>query len=113
MATYASLTAEQKELIGAHERNFRAWVGGLGRLLVQARALDAHYDANDGPGSIIATLDVGERIPNTGGLPGAQSLVDTDWNALIAGFGVFLTTYDSMATRKRIAQAAGPLAGLE
>ena len=113
MATYDSLTQEEKEIVEAFERNFRGWVNDLARLLVAARALDAAYDANGGAGSIVSTLDNGEEIPNTSGIAGAQTLVqNTDFSALIAGLNSFLTTYDTAATRQRIAQAAGPTAGL-
>jgi len=112
MATYASLSAEDKGIVEPFTNNFRAWVGGLARQVIQARALQASYQANNGTGAILATLDVGEKVPNTGGLPGAQALLDTDMAALIAGMDAFLTTYDTLGTRKRMAQAAGPLAGL-
>jgi len=113
MATYASLSEEDKALVGAFERDFRGWFNDLARGIIAARALEAHYIAGGGPGSIIATLDTGEFIPNTGGLNGAQALEqDTDFAALISGMSTFLTTYDTIATRQRIAQAVGPTAGL-
>ena len=113
MATYTSLATEQKEIVEAFERDFRGWINGLATMLIQARALDAHYDAGGGPGSIVATLDNGEAIPNTSGIAGAQALTqNTDFAALVNGLNAFLTTYDTLATRQRIAQAAGPTAGL-
>jgi hypothetical protein len=113
MATYDSLTAEQKGIVEAFERNFRGWINTLATGIIQARALDASFDAGGGAGDIIATLDPGERIPNTSGIAGAQTLqTDTDWAALITGLQAYLTTYDTEATRQRIAQAAGPTAGL-
>ena len=113
MATYDSLSAEDKGIVEAFERDFRGWVNGLATMLVQARALEAAHEAGGGTGSIVATLDPGEDIPNTSGIAGAQPLQqDTDWAALIAGLEAFVTTYDTPATRQRMAQAAGPTAGL-
>ncbi|RLB62488.1 MAG: hypothetical protein DRH08_12375 [Deltaproteobacteria bacterium] len=114
MATYDSLTAEEKVIVEAFERNFRGWINGLATTLIQARALDAAYDAGGGAGSIVATLDNGEDIPNTSGIAGAQPLEqNTDFAVLIAGLNAFLATYDTVATRQRMAQAAGPTAGLD
>jgi len=113
MATYVSLTAEQKGIVEAHERNFRGWFNELARLIVSARALDASYNAGGGSGSILATLDPGEDVPNTGGIAGAQVLdFDTDFTTLVNGQSSFLTTYDTVGIRQAIAKAAGPTAGL-
>lgn len=114
MGTYASLSDEDKNIVGAWERNLRGWANDLARLLVAARVLQASYNASGGAQSIINTLDTGESIPNTSGIDGALSLInDTDWAALITGLNAFVSTYDTAATRQRIAQAAGPTAGLD
>ncbi len=112
MGLYNDLTEGQKSIVEPWTNNFRAWVGELARELMVGRALQASYQATNGTGDIIGTLDVGETVPNTGGLPGAQPLLDTDMVALVAGLDAFITTYDTVATRQRMAQAAGPLAGL-
>lgn len=113
MTTYANLTQEERDIVEAWERNFRGWVNDLARLMVAARALDASYDAAGATGAIVATLDPGEEIPNTGGLAGALPLQqDTDFAALVTGLNNFLSTYDTAATRQRIAQAVGPTAGI-
>jgi hypothetical protein len=112
MALWADLTQADKDIVTAWDRNFRGWINGLARQLVEARALQASKDATGGAADIIATLDAGEDIPNTGGLAGAQDLDKADINALITGLDGFITTYDTAATRQRMAQAAGPTAGL-
>ena len=105
-------TPEQELIALPFERNMRGWVNDLARLLVAGRALQASNEATGGMGDIVPTLDPGDVIPNSSGLAGAQPLTQTDWNALIAGLANFITTYDTLGTRQRIAQAAGPLAGV-
>jgi len=110
MATYDSLTQPEKDLIAVWERNFRGWINGIiSKGIVQGRALDAAYDASDGPGTILATLDAGEVIPNSSGIAGAQDLDTAELATLVAGFNAFLTTYDTLAVRQNAAKAAGPL----
>jgi len=110
MATYASLTDAEKTLVQAWNRDFRGWVNSLATLLIQGRVVDDHYDAVAGP--IIATLDPGEVIPNTGGLAGAADMDTAETATLVGGINSFRTTYDTTAVRALMAKAAGPTAGL-
>ncbi len=113
MATYASLSQAEKDLVAAWERNFRGWINTtIARGVSQARALEAHYEASGGPGEILATLDPGEIVPNTSGLAGAQNLTIEEVNALVNAFNTFLNSYDTDMVRRNAAKAAGPTAGL-
>ena len=113
MATYDSLTQDQKDQLAALERNTRGWLNGLARLLVEARALDAAWAASNGGDAIVAGLDVGAVVPNSSGIAGAQNLTKEEWVQMrTAGLGDFLTAYDTDAVRRVIAKAAGPTAGI-
>ena len=113
MATYASLTAAEKSIVEAWDRNNRGWLNSLATLLIQARALKASADASGGAGEILATLDAGEIVPNSGGIAGAQDLTKEVIAALrTAGLDDFVTKYDTATIREYIAKAAGPTAGL-
>jgi hypothetical protein len=113
MATYDSLTQDEKDLISAWERNTRGWLNSLARLIVEARALDAAMNASNGPGALLDSLDVGQVVPNSSGIAGAQNLTKEEWAVMrSAGLDDFLTAYDTNAVRRVIAKAAGPTAGL-
>ena len=74
MATYASLTQEEKDILSAWERNTRGFFNTIARSLIEARALQAALDASGGPREIITALDPTEEVPNSSGISGAQSL---------------------------------------
>jgi len=113
MVTYASLSQVDKDLLAAWEAQTRAWVNGLSRLIVEARALKASLDASGGAGDILDSLDAGEVVPNSGGLRGAQALTKEEWATLrTAGLADYLTKYDTTVVREIAAKAAGPTAGL-
>ena len=110
---YADLPQADKDLLAAWERQFRAFIGEtISRGIITARALDAARTASGGVDDILASLDVGEVIPNSGGLAGAQDLDTAEMGALINGLASFLTSYDTLAVRQNAAKAAGPTAGL-
>lgn len=113
MATYDSLSPEQKVLMAEIERQTRAFLGGLSRLIVQARALDAAWATSNGGDAILALLDPAEVIPNSSGIAGAHDLTQAEWSVMrTAGLADFLTTYDNDAVRRVLAKAFGPTAGL-
>ncbi len=114
MATYASLTTEEKEILAAWERNCRGWVNtAISRSIIEARALKASLDASGGAGDLLDSLDAGEIIPNSSGIAGAHDLTKEEWAVLrSAGINDYLTAYDTVAVRQVAAKAAGPLAGL-
>lgn len=113
MATYASLSQSDKDVLAAWERNMRGFANGiLASGIIQARALDAHRTTSGGPQDILNTLDPGEVIPNSSGLAGALDLDTTEMATLINGLTNFLTSYDTLAVRQNLAKAAGPTAGL-
>ena len=110
---YNDLPQEDKDLLAAWERNTRGWLNSLARLVAEARALDAALEASNGPGAILDGLDVGQVVPNSSGIAGAQNLTKEEWATMRqAGLQDFLLAYDTDAVRRVLAKAAGPTAGL-
>lgn len=114
MVTFDELTPEQKNILTAFVRNFRGWVNShIGRALVEARALDAAYDATNGAAAILATLNPGEKVVDGSGIAGVHVLTKEEIEAFAtAGLQDFLTAYDTEAVRRLVAKIAGPTAGL-
>jgi len=82
MATYASLTQEQKDILQASTNLVRAWSGEQARTNNHADAINNDYNAQTI--TIGNLLDAGEIIPNTSGLSGAASLTIEEYTTLIS-----------------------------
>ena len=72
MATYASLTQEEKDLLKSYTNFIRAWAGEQARTNNHASASNDDWNAQIS--TIVNSLDPGEIIPNESGLDGAASL---------------------------------------
>jgi len=72
MATYASLSQEQKDTIQSFTNNLRTWAGEQARANRHASAFNDQYNAQ--ASAIVASLDAGEVVPNTSSLDGAGSV---------------------------------------
>ena len=83
MATWASLTDEQRDTVVSLDRAVRGAQTIEAKLMIAAAAIGAAW--NGGVGAIVAGLDAGTVIPNTSGLDGAQSLSQADLSNL-AGY---------------------------
>ncbi len=106
MATYASLTAGQKATVAhALDTMARPALGEYARLLNHFAAFKSEYDA--GAAAIIATVDVGEVIPNSSGLAGANDMTQAQWTTFVTAINTLLTTYNTTAMRQSYALAAG------
>ena len=112
MATYQSLTDEQKAILAAWERNARGWTNSLARLLIEAKQLIAAADATGGPRDIVTSLDPGEVVPNSSGLAGAHDLTKQELAEVVALLDEVIANNDNDPDRQLMAQAAGPTAGL-
>lgn len=76
MATWASLTNEQKNAVESLANAVRGAATTMARLTHQAEVIAAAW--NGGLGTVVQSLDSDEIIPNTSGLDGAQSLAPAD-----------------------------------
>ena len=107
MATYASLTQDEKNQLHALLAQVRAFAGTLARDMHKAQVLDDSWDATIS--TIVATLDVGAVIPNESGLAGAAPLTREEFEQMMnVNIPALLTTYNTPAARQLYAKYAGP-----
>ncbi len=89
MATYDSLTQEQKDTIAEGERWLR---GTVSSLVAYADVSDFNLKEqyyNDNVLPLLNTLDPGEIIPNSSGLAGATDITEANMKAAMAWvFGI-------------------------
>ncbi len=76
MATWASLTTEQKATVESFVNAIRGATTTFAGLTKQGQVIGAAW--NGGVSTIVQSLDAGEVIPNTSGLDGAQSVAPAD-----------------------------------
>ena len=89
MATYASLTTEQKNILQDHTNLLRAWAGEQARTNNHGGAIDSAYNAH--VVTILSSLDTGEVIPQTSGLAGSASLTKEEVTTLTSHVQNMLT----------------------
>ena len=111
MAVWADLTTVEQDAIAAHSRNSRALAGTLARYLIEANVIrDNYYAQISVP---LATLDVGEVIPDEGGLAGVAELTANDLLLLQSYVDGIIATYGTEAHNQIYVKAAGVNAVLE
>lgn len=108
MATYASLTQEQKDKLAFFTTQLRGEYGQLARFLDGVDDLSVHYTAQ-GIAAIITSLDAGAVIPNASGLAGSASLTKEQLQTAVTDMGALLTTYFTAAKRQGYDLMAGPV----
>ena len=106
MATWASLTAEQKDIVLENDRQLRAAVGAYARALEGMDSVVAHYDAS--ASALVASLDPGEVIPHDSGLAGVVSSDETFYAAVLASLTTTLANDNAAGDRQNYAKLAGP-----
>jgi len=105
MATYASLTTEQKAILQSFLNNTRAWCGEQARTNNHGETQDTDYNAQ--ASAIIASLDAAEVIPNTSGLDGAASIVKEDLISVVSHIQGIQTSYNTSGHRTLWDKMAG------
>jgi NADP-dependent 3-hydroxy acid dehydrogenase YdfG len=107
MATYVSLTQEQKDQLHALLTQARAFAGTLARDMQDAQVLDDSWDATIS--AIVTTLDPGEIIPNESGLAGASPITKEEFEQMMnTNIPNLLATYNTAGARQLYAKYAGP-----
>lgn len=107
MATYDSLTPEQKDILGALTTQLRAFVGGFAKTNTRAEVLVDDWNAQ--VSAIVASLDAGEIIPNVSGLAGAASVTKEEVTSIMAtSLANLLATYNTATARELYVKLAGP-----
>lgn len=106
MATWAELTAEQRDIYTEWERQLRAVAGEQARVNNHWEALNDMYNAQ--LQGILVDLTDNTLVPNTSGLAGSQSLVsDSEAVAIMAHGQGILTNYNTTGHRQLWTKAAG------
>ena len=103
MATYDSLSVEDKAVVDNLSGVLRAAAGEIGRLM---NHLGAIQDDVNGI-AIFGTIDAGETIPNKTGLTGADSMTKAELAAMWATLQTILDTYNTTANRNVWTKACG------
>jgi hypothetical protein len=89
MATYASLTTEEKNILQNMTNMLRGWAGEQARTNNHAEVINDDYNAQ--VVTLLTSLDAGEVIPNTSGLAGAASLTKEEVTTLVSHVQNILT----------------------
>ena len=106
MATWANLTAEQRDVYSVWERDLRAVAGEFQRLLDKMADLETVWDGQIL--GVLAALDDNTVVPNSSGLAGSESLnSDSEAAVIRADFDAILTTYNTAAKQQLRGKAAG------
>lgn len=107
MATYNSLTQEQKDKLAVFTTLLRGYYGELARFLDGVDDAAIHYQAN-GIGAILNSLDAGAVVPNATGLAGAQALTKEELQAAVTDMSALLNGYYTDAKRQVYDKMVGP-----
>ncbi len=105
MATYDSLTTEQKGTLQEWMNFVRALTGETARMNNHAVAAWDAY--NTEASAIIASLDAGETIPNTSGLAGAVSVTKEETVTVASHIDTIMVTPVTAAHRAAWNRFAG------
>lgn len=82
MATYDSLTVEQKADLGRYDTFLRGVFSSLAHLAAEADGPTWNQFAVDNVDAVVDSLDPGERIPSSTGLAGAKPLTKEEFQTL-------------------------------
>lgn len=105
MATYDSLTVEQKALLAEASNQLRAFSGQINLLLRTGQAVTDLVAS--GAGAIVTSLDASEVVPNASGLAGSQVLTKEEVIEIYGDINAALAVYSTAAKRQLQVKAAG------
>ncbi len=103
MATYDSLSAEDKAVVQNVVNLMRAGAGEIGRVFNHYQAIANDTNAT----GLVVSIDAGETIPNTSGLAGADDMTRAELVSMWTDFVAMRSTYDIAANRAAWSKAAG------
>lgn len=104
MATYDSLTAEQKASVQNADNNLRSFMGQLLAMFTTGEVFDEELLA--GVEDLVDGLDAGEVIPNSTGLRGSVALDKAEWKLMVTYLRAF-NDLETDAVRQLLIKAAG------
>src|SRR4051794_37153468 len=103
MATYASLSPEDKAVVQNTDKLIRASAGEMARIWNRIKAIADDTNAT----GLVTSLDAAEVIPNSSSLAGSDDLTRTEVVALYNLLNGIRTTNDTTANRNAMSKAAG------
>jgi hypothetical protein len=107
MATWASLTAEEKNIVQTNDTMLRSAIGAYARALKDLETCKTHYDAS--ASAIVATLDASEVIPSASGLAGITSADETFFATVHSSVATTLANDYTVSDQQNYVTLAGPL----
>lgn len=106
MATWDSLSVEDKDIVLTNDRLLRGAIGSYARALRELNTVKTHYDSL--ASAIVATLDPGETIPHNSGLAGVQSSTESFFATIHTSVATTLTNDYSTSDQENYVKLAGP-----
>lgn len=103
MATYASLSEQDKAVVQNTVNLIRAGAGEICKVFNHLKAIADDSNAT----GLVTSIDVGETIPNTCGLAGSDDLTRTEVVNLYNLLNGIRTTNDTTTNRAAMSKAAG------
>lgn len=103
MATYDSLSAEDKAVVQSTVQLIRAVCGSTARAFNSINTIAADTNAT----GLIVSIDAGETIPNTSGLAGSDDLTRSELVSIWTDLTAMTGTHDTAANRAAWSKAVG------
>ncbi|HEX9768430.1 MAG TPA: hypothetical protein VGA50_04565 [Kiloniellales bacterium] len=103
MATYDSLSASDKAVVQNTVNLVRAGAGEIAKVFNHLKAIADDSNAVN----LVLSIDIGQTIPNTSGLAGADDLTRTEVVDLFNLINGIRTTNDNASFRAAASKAAG------
>ena len=103
MATYASLTEEEKSIVDNFDLTMRRVTLRLVRAMNYMKALSEDTNAI----AIFGTLDNAEEIPNPSGLAGSDSMTKSELQSVYTEWQTLLTNHNTTAARNAYSKMVG------
>ena len=105
MATFDSLTNEEKQIIREYTRMVRQTQGQMARLFNNIATINGVWTTT--VQALVATLDPGERIKDQSDFAGAVQITKEDLETIEANNTALLTGHNTTARRRLMTQTAG------
>jgi len=103
MATYASLSDQDKAVVQNTVQLIRSISGSMGKILNTLSAIAADTNAT----GLITLIDNAEVIPNQSALAGSDDMTKSEISAIWTTYVSLRTTFDTAGNRAAWSKAAG------
>jgi hypothetical protein len=103
MATYASLSPQDKAVVQNTVNLIRAGAGEFAKVYNHLKAIADDTNAT----ALVLSVDAGDTIPNTSGLAGADDMTRAELATLYTLLDTIRSTNDTASFRAQASKAAG------